>query len=338
VEGSRDVPTISVVVPSFNRLYSLFDTLSGLNEQSLEFDLFEVIIVDNASTDGTYDAIQNLVDAAPYTLRVLRMPSENRGPAPARNFGAKNARGKIIAFTDSDCRPHREWLRAGLGAFEDHAVAFATGVISLKPEELDRNSFFARKTVTSDREHPTYPTANAFYRRETFLQYGGFSEALSFPNVFGMAVEAADTDLAWRIKDAGGENRFLPEAIVFHAVQVSSPLEWLLEPARLYLIPALVKRHPQMRQVMLSYRLFFYRGSIAYYLAPIGVLTLALTDVRTIVIVPLLLIGAAAAMSPSRTPVAIAQKVGRILMNAARIYVMLAALVYGSVRFGALVL
>lgn len=337
--ASGDTPRVSVVIPSYNRLHSLKDTLVGLAAQTLEPSRFEVIVIDNVSTDGTFEAIAALAAQQPYCLRVERMPGANRGPAPARNYGVSLARGEVIAFTDSDCRPDPHWLEKGLAAFDDPAVAFASGIITFKPEELHQLQFFSRHTVTSGYEHPTYPTANAFYRKAQFEAFQGFSETLSFPSIFGIAVEAADTDLAWRIKEAGHRNVFVPESVVYHEVQEATPRSWLLEPLRLFLIPALVKLHPGLRQSMLAFGLFFYAGSIVYYLAL--VLALGVLVYRPWWLAagaPLVLFAGALVKTRTLNPRTLVVRMGQIVLSAARIYVMSFALLYGSLRFGALVL
>ena len=335
--GAAQRPRVSVVVPSFNRLESLRDTLEGLAAQTLPFDEFEVIVVDNASTDGTREAVEAYARSAPFSLHVERI-AVNRGPAPARNAGVARASGSIVAFTDSDCRPDPHWLARGLAAFADEGIAFVTGVVDFKPEQLDRLTFFARRTVTSRDEHPTYPTANAFYRRAVFLAHGGFSETLSFPNLFGTAMEAADTDLAWRLKEAGLRNAFVPDAIVHHEVQVTTAREWLLEPVRLYLVPALVKLHPAMRRALLSYGVFLYRGSIAYYAALALVVAALFVRPAALAVLPLLILALGVVKARSLRPGAVLVHAARAVLNAARIYVMAFALICGSVRFRALVL
>jgi GT2 family glycosyltransferase len=281
--------------------------------------------------------VERYAPSAPFALHVVRI-AVNRGPAPARNAGVARASGPVVAFTDSDCRPDPRWLAQGLAALADEDIAFATGVVDFKPEQLDRLTFFARRTVTSRDEHPTYPTANAFYRRSVFLAHGGFSETLSFPNLFGTAMEAADTDLAWRIKESHLRNAFVPGAIVHHEVQVASPREWVLEPVRLFLVPALVKLHPAMRRAWLSYGVFLYRGSIAYYLALVLVVAALVVRPASLAVLPLLALAVGAVKARSLRPGAVLVHATRVVLNAARIYVMAFALICGSVRFRALVL
>ena len=94
----------SVIIPTFNRWHSLRRTLDSLVTQSLEAGLFEIIVVDDGSTDETrsgefhYD-------------QVTFLHVQNRGPAAARNAGAVTARGEILVFTDDDCAVPYQWLQ-----------------------------------------------------------------------------------------------------------------------------------------------------------------------------------------------------------------------------------
>ena len=84
----------SVIIPTYNRVALLKEAVASVSLQS--FTDYEVIVVDDGSTDGTADYIQGLN----HKLRVLRQP--NRGPGAARNFAATNAQGQYLAFLDSD--------------------------------------------------------------------------------------------------------------------------------------------------------------------------------------------------------------------------------------------
>ena len=279
----------SVVIPTNNRADLLQDTLAGLAAQTLKKSLFEVIVVDDCSTDNTQDVLMRLQPILPFSLRIFRT-AENKGPAPARNLGVKKADGEIIAFTDSDCRPSQEWLEKGVTAMRNTNIAMATGVVDFKSEQLSRHNLFSRKTVVCDFEHPTYPTANAFYKRSVFLELNGFDENLSFPSIFGQAVEASDTDLAWRLKEAGYKNVFIKDAVVYHEVQTLKSKEWLLEPLRLFLLPALIRLHPGLRQKLLSYGLFFYKRSPFYYLLLFFLLFIWVLCPKALLLTPFILV------------------------------------------------
>ncbi len=92
---------ISVIVPVFNAQRTLRRCLERLS--TLDDPNHEILLVDDASTDGSAEL------GAAYGAKVVRLP-ERRGPAVARNIGAEEASGEILAFTDSDCLVESDWL------------------------------------------------------------------------------------------------------------------------------------------------------------------------------------------------------------------------------------
>src|SRR6185295_16908828 len=117
-----ETPLVSVIIPTRNRSGMLREALLALAEQTLAASAFEVIVVDNCSTDGTPQMMPALAAELPYRVIYHVMPS-NRGPARSRNTAAKMARAPILAFTDDDCRPDRHWLEASLAPFQDAHIA-----------------------------------------------------------------------------------------------------------------------------------------------------------------------------------------------------------------------
>src|SRR3989344_1482686 len=111
---------ISVVIPTYNRKLLLRKILYSLGSQSFLSDKFEVIICDDGSSDGTKDVVNNLKMKLPH---VVYHPQNNKGQATARNAGIKLAKGALIAFTDDDCLPHKNWLYALHRCFQEHPEA-----------------------------------------------------------------------------------------------------------------------------------------------------------------------------------------------------------------------
>src|SRR6188472_4377388 len=111
--GAGGAPTVSVVVPFRDRRPLLRDLLDALEDQS--WTDVEVVLVDDGSTDGAADEAEGrAVGGRPIT--VLRQ--EGSGAVAARQAGVAAARGRILAFTDSDCVPDPGWLEAGVAAFD----------------------------------------------------------------------------------------------------------------------------------------------------------------------------------------------------------------------------
>ncbi len=97
-------PSVSVVVATRNRAAFLPDLLEALAGQTMDTSRFEIVVVDDGSTDDTWSALEALADATTLQLRGLRL-GRSIGQGPARNVGVQAARGEIVAFTDDDCIP-----------------------------------------------------------------------------------------------------------------------------------------------------------------------------------------------------------------------------------------
>ncbi len=100
----------SVIVPTYNRADEIKELLDSLSKQTISKTDFEIIIVDDGSTDNTKDVIEKL--ASKYKLNLRMLVQNHKGPGEARNLGMKNAKGKYFIFIDSDCIADKNWLYA----------------------------------------------------------------------------------------------------------------------------------------------------------------------------------------------------------------------------------
>ena len=128
---SQDSPpehlTVGVVIPTRNRAEMLRVTLEALTGQSRAAD--EVIVVDNGSTDNTKQVVERFERRLP--LHYLYEPTPGAGEA--RNCGIRHATSEILAFTDDDCIPDREWLRfIELSFLRDPAIGMVAGKVMPK--------------------------------------------------------------------------------------------------------------------------------------------------------------------------------------------------------------
>jgi glycosyltransferase involved in cell wall biosynthesis len=117
-----EVPTVSVVIATYNRERFLRETIESVLQQ--HFQDFELIVVDDGSTDGTRALLQS------YPSRVSCLYQENRGPSAARNLGVRHARAPWIAFQDSDdlSKPdHLSTLCAYAAEHPECGLVFANG-------------------------------------------------------------------------------------------------------------------------------------------------------------------------------------------------------------------
>lgn len=202
-------PLVSVVVSTRNRAQRLGRLLAALRSQELPAERFEVVVVDNVSSDETPEMLA--AEKGGLRLSVLRRTSP-AGPAAGRDAGWRAARGSIIAFTDDDCEPAPGWLQAGIDVLEGRARCFAQGRTLPNPAEIDLLGPFHR-TIEIDGDDPHFHTCNIFYPRGLLEEIGGFDTA-----AFHRTPGGEDADLGWRAIRAGANHVFARDAVVFHAV------------------------------------------------------------------------------------------------------------------------
>ncbi len=235
-------PFVTVIVPTYNRRALLRECLASLLSQTYAEDCYEIIIVDDGSTDGTDDLVDCMAHGSSPELRYFRQ--SNRGPAAARNLGMKTARGEIIAFTDDDCIASPTWLENGTRPFGAGDIAAVQG--QTLPTEPMRVRFFPPRfayVVQVTEETWPYPTCNMFYRTQAILDVGGFNEQYR--------AAAEDADLAWRIKDRGMKIVFSDDVLVHHAVSYYTLAARLAFVKRSQFEPLLFREHPHLRKHLL---------------------------------------------------------------------------------------
>ncbi|MBI5284212.1 MAG: glycosyltransferase [Chloroflexi bacterium] len=280
--GVRAVwPFVSIIVPTRNRAAYLRDVLGALSNQVYPVGRMEIIVIDNSSTDETEDVVRQAAVTGPFPVRYLR--KQDDGPASSRNRGAEMATGEILAFTDSDCVPAPGWVRAAVARF-DPGVALVCGPI-LPVWDGPDPAFFMHQIYEVMHEDGLYATANVFYRREAFLARGGFDERFR-TYAWGQPVGGDDTDLAWRVRRAGGMSTFAKDAVVYHQASPISARAYLLQPLAAQIIPQLVARIPELRTTSLYKRYFLHRQSATFCLAVAGIVGARRTRTSLVLTLP----------------------------------------------------
>ena len=252
---SARVVTVAIAVKDRRNLVER--CLDGVLAQRVEGSV-EVVVVDNGSTDGTYEHLVDRATSSPVPMRVLR----DDGPlGRVRNRGLAEARGAVLAITDSDCVPSPGWLAALVAPFADPAVGVVQG--RTEPEVgVERGRWSATQHLTDLTGR--YETCNIAYRTEALRSAGGFDEEVGF---FG-----EDTAAGWAVRRAGWAASFAPDAVVHHAV-THPGLGWHLRRARGYRNwNALVRRFPELRRELLWHRWFLRPSSAAFAAAALGLL------------------------------------------------------------------
>lgn len=252
---------ISVIVPVRNRRDLLALALEALDRQTRRD--FEVIVVDDGSTDGA-DQVAATAIVAGRPVVLLR--AHGAGAVAARTLGVEKASGEVLAFTDSDCRPKPDWLKHGVAAIE--AGADLVNGLTLP----DRPVLPLERSVSSATEG-LYPTANMFFRRKALEEVGGFdggaAERLGFRHnerARGMGF-GEDTILAWRMIRAGYRVEHVPAAEVRHHVFPADLVDWISRGWQAAAFPQLVADVPELRQTMVRRKVLFgERSRVPTYL------------------------------------------------------------------------
>ncbi|HEX3724969.1 MAG TPA: glycosyltransferase family A protein, partial [Pirellulales bacterium] len=212
---------ISVIMPTYNRAEMLGGALESLLHQETGGAFaYEIVVVDNASTDSTQAVVQQVAAHAPIPVRYYYQ--DVPGDAPTRNVGVAHASGEWLAFVDDDELAAPDWLRQLYRAAQETSAPIIGGAVHLDlPQEvLDQLSRFVR--ATSLREIDYYPnihpytgkrlpgTGNALVARRVIDTVGMFDAT----KVCG----ESDSDFFLRAKTADLPLVYTPHAIVRHRV------------------------------------------------------------------------------------------------------------------------
>ncbi|MEW6442459.1 MAG: glycosyltransferase [bacterium] len=198
-------PKVSVVVCAFNAERTMDACLVSL--QGLNYPNYEVVVVNDGSTDGTLEIARRYRD-----VRII--DQENQGLSVARNAGITAARGEIVAFTDSDCTADPDWLTYIVAKMLSSHLSAVGG-----PNLCPREETLVPACVAVSPGGPTYVLlndevaehiagCNMAFRRSALLEINGF-DAL-------FRAAADDVDLCWRLQNAGYTIGFCPAAVVWH--------------------------------------------------------------------------------------------------------------------------
>ena len=203
-------PDVSVVVPTWNRVGTVSRMLDDLREQSLAPDRFEVIVVDDGSTDDTVERLR--ATAWPFPLRVIEQ--DHRGQAAALNLGAELAESETVLFLDDDMRSDPALLEEHVAARREHPDAVVLGHMDFELEP-DAGTLATRlalwwpvhyERLADDRTPVTFMAAfsgNLSLPAELFRRVGGFATELP---------RSYDVELGYRLHLAGASFIYAPTA------------------------------------------------------------------------------------------------------------------------------
>ncbi len=209
MKSDSEMSEISVVIPTLNASKTLASTLSALQANTLKPE--EILIVDGLSQDETTEIAKH------FECTVITNPQQHT--AAARQKGIIAARGEIVAMTDADCVPSKDWLKKiGDHFSQDLALDGVGGPVRLGRPCTRVQAYCAVKAITDIPRSEEYIThkvmrgrfsgANSAFRRQTVINAGGFDQSYE---AYG-----EDIDLFWRLIDYGARLLFSPALIVEH--------------------------------------------------------------------------------------------------------------------------
>lgn len=252
---------ISVVIPTYKRLNLLINCLAALKKQTIPLADYEVIVVSDGPDKETEKFLCHWLNRHKMDLRFLSTGTKN-GPAAARNLGWLSARAPIIAFTDDDCLPDRNWLKCILKGYRDEElIAFGGKTvvpITKNPTDFELNT---ARLATAD-----FITANCACTKKALIKVGGFDEA------FKMAWRE-DSDLEFKLMLEKIPIYRNSDAIVVHPVRQARWGASIFEQKKGVYDALLYKKYPVLyRQKIQAKPLFLYYSVLATGLLSVGLI------------------------------------------------------------------
>lgn len=239
---------VSVVIPTYNRAAKLRQALCSLAAQSAPPGSFEVVVVDDGSTDATPTVVEQLRPELPAPLPVRYIAAPHRGPSATRNTGIEQAAAPVILFMDDDCEADQalvathaaETTAPGIvtiGRVVWHSSLTVTPFMDL----VTRGAQFNFGAISNPDAAPFsfFYTCNASVTRADLDAVGRFDEELP---LYG-----EDTELGYRLQHYGVRMRYRPQAVVYHhqPLELRSYLHRQRRAGRAAV--QLMARHPELR-------------------------------------------------------------------------------------------
>ena len=202
----KAAPFVSVVLATYNRRKILEECLDSLFNQTYPQDKYEVIVVNDSSTDNT---IEFLSDYSKKQPRLKFFTQKNQGPYIAKNLGIKNALGEIICFTGDDCIAEKNWIENLVKKYTDESIGGVGGVIaSYPPKTLAERYCYVADPFNQEKMSKVYlMTGNASYTRKALDEVGGFDTFFRY---------AGDCDMGLMVNLRGYRLEYAADAVVYH--------------------------------------------------------------------------------------------------------------------------
>jgi glycosyltransferase involved in cell wall biosynthesis len=267
---------ITVVVCTYNRCHLLHTALKSIAASILPENIrWEVLVVDNNSSDGTREIAAQFCTQNPARFRYFFEPQP--GLSVARNTGIRVSKGEVIVFTDDDVIVEPTWLHNLTRTLHDGEWAGAGGrIVPLRPSSMPHwlaltgpykmggivAALFDHGDTPGPLDEPPFG-ANMAFRRKIFAKYGGFRTDLGRRP--GSLMSHEDTEFGRRLQSAGERLRYEPFAVVCHPLikermQKDYILNWWLDSGRAMIRD--VETRPDVWGIPRPYLSLFKRAAV----------------------------------------------------------------------------
>lgn len=220
-------PLISVVICTYNRDTYIVDALNSLDKQSLSPSDFQIVIVNNNSTDNTESLCKNFIATHPH-LSIIYVNESNQGLSFARNRGLVESTAEIISYLDDDAIAEPNFLAEIIDFMSIHPESAAVGgkiiprYISSEPSWMSKYVYALVGGIDLGNElkeysGERYPRGSNMSIRKNVLEHAnGFDTGLG--RIAGKSLASEEKDLFERLKNKGYRFHYLPQLVVHHVV------------------------------------------------------------------------------------------------------------------------
>jgi len=228
---------ISVIIPTYKRYRLLLLCLNALRQQNFAKDEFEIIVVCDGPDAETFQHVEFFKEEFGCKNIHIENLSAKKGPAAARNYGVSKAKGLMLAFTDDDCKPKKDWLLSYWRAWNKNSwneIAFTGKTLvptKAPPTDYEKN--------ISHLQTAEFITANCACTKNAFIKAGGFDE--QFPIAW-----REDSDFHFKLIAKAVPIQKINEAVVIHPVRKATWGVSISDQKKAFYDVLLFKRHPYL--------------------------------------------------------------------------------------------
>lgn len=256
---------ISIIIPTYNRKERLRQCLEFLFKQDYPLENFEIIVIDDSSNDGTGQMLKELSNKQPNLRYFLQ---SHKGPAAARNLGIKEAKGKIIGFTDNDCILRKDWVKQMVSAHKlENGIMAIGGLTRVNNHNIKAivSQFLSDGAIkTNINGKPKiifFPTCNVSLKKN-YLKGEEFNELFPLP-------AGEDLEFFWESFKKGNKFIYRQDIEILHDCRPS--FKSFLKQAYMYgrgnyLVQHIHKDHPLLKEIKTKNNFSFLFGLIINFI------------------------------------------------------------------------